>query len=77
MSNKVSKAPLDLIHSDIWGPTPTSLGRYSYYVSFIDDYSRYTWLYLLKKSDIYQAFYNFENLVERKFSKKIISMQTD
>jgi hypothetical protein len=36
------------------------------------------WLYLLKqKSDIYQVFHNFQNLVERKFNKKIISMQTD
>jgi hypothetical protein len=60
LSNNVSKVPLDIIHSDIWGPAPTSVGRYSYYVSFIDDYSRYTWLYLLKKkSDIYQAFQNF------------------
>jgi hypothetical protein len=78
ISHNISKAPLDLIHSDIWGPTPTSVGRYSYYVSFIDDYSRCTWLYLLKKkSDIYQIFHNFQNLVERKFNKKIFSMQTD
>jgi histone deacetylase 1/2 len=78
LSDNVSKAPLDLIHSDIWGPAPTSVGRYSYYVSFIDDYSRYTWLYLLKKkSDIYQVFQNFQNLVERKFDRKILSMQTD
>jgi histone deacetylase 1/2 len=76
--DNVSKAPLDLIHSDIWGPAPTSVGRYSYYVSFIDDYSRYTWLYpLKKKSDSYQVFQNFQNLVERKFDRKIISMQTD
>jgi hypothetical protein len=33
--NKRSAAPLDLIHSDVWGPAPTSIGRFSYYVSFI------------------------------------------
>jgi hypothetical protein len=37
LSDSVSKAPLELIHSDIWGPAPPSVGRYSYYVSFIDD----------------------------------------
>jgi histone deacetylase 1/2 len=78
LSDNVSKAPLDIIHSGIWGPAPTSVGRYSYYVGFIDDYSRYTWLYLLKKkADIYKAFQNFQSLVERKFDRKIISMQTD
>jgi hypothetical protein len=59
LSPNVSKAPLELIHYDIWGPAPTFVGRYSYYVSFIYDYSRYTWLYLLKhKSDIYHLFHN-------------------
>jgi len=45
-------------------------------VSFIDDYSRYTWIYLLKrKSDVFQVFHNFQNLVERKFGRKILSKQ--
>jgi len=78
ISNSISKAPLDLIYSDVWGPAPTSVGRYTYYVSFIDDYSKFTWIYLLrKKSDVFQVFHNFQNLVERKFSRKIISMQSD
>jgi hypothetical protein len=47
-------------------------------VSFIDDFSKYIWVYLIKqKSDVFQVFKNFQNLVERKFNKKIISMQTD
>jgi histone deacetylase 1/2 len=74
----VSQAPLDLIFSDVWGPTPTSIGRHTYYVSFIDDYSKYTWIYLIKKkSDVFQVFYDFQNLVERKFNRKIISVQSD
>jgi len=67
----VSKAPFDLIFSDFWGPASPSVGRYTYYVSFIDDASKYTWIYLLKKkSEVFQAFQNFQNLVERKFNKK-------
>jgi len=69
---------LELISSDVWGPAPVSVGRHSYYVSFIDDFSKYTWIYLIKqKSDVFQVFKNFQNFVERKFGRKIISMQTD
>ncbi|XP_072147998.1 uncharacterized protein [Setaria viridis] len=73
-----ASAPLALIHSDVWGPAPTSVGRFTYYVSFIDDFSRYTWIYLLKnKSDVFDVFLDFQRLVERQFDKKILSMQTD
>jgi hypothetical protein len=78
ISTSVSQAPLDLIFSDVWGPAPTSVGRYTYYVSFIDDYSKYTWIYLIKKkSDVFQVFHDFQSLVERKFNRKIISVQSD
>jgi histone deacetylase 1/2 len=47
-------------------------------VSFIDDHSKYTWIYLLRqKSDVFAVFHEFQDLVERKFDKKILSMQTD
>jgi hypothetical protein len=45
----VSTSPLELVFSDVWGPASESFGRYKYYVSFIDDYSKFTWIYLLKK----------------------------
>jgi hypothetical protein len=38
-SHHVSTMPLELIHSDVWGPTIASSGGFKYYVSFIDDYS--------------------------------------
>jgi histone deacetylase 1/2 len=46
-SFSVSNNPLDLIFSDVWDPAPTSVGRNNYYVSFIDDFSKFTWIYLL------------------------------
>jgi histone deacetylase 1/2 len=66
------------VFSDVWGPAPASVGRYKYYVSFIDDYSKFTWIYLLKKkSDVFQKFHDFQHLVERQFNRKIVAMQTD
>jgi hypothetical protein len=68
--NKRSAAPLELIHSDVWGAAPTSAGRFSYYVSFIDDHTKYTWIYLLRqKSSVFAIFRDFQALVERKFNK--------
>lgn len=52
--------------SDVWGPAPTSIGRHQYYVSFIDDFSKFNWIYLLhRKSEVFQCFNEFQNLVER------------
>jgi hypothetical protein len=51
-SDSKTKGILELIHSDVCGPMPsTSLSGYVYYVSFIDDYSRKTWVYFLKSKD--------------------------
>ena len=78
ISTSVSTKPLQLIFSDVWGPTPTSVGRHSYYVSSINDYSKFTWIYLLKhRSEVFQVFQNFQALVERKFDSKIIAVQSD
>ena len=47
-------------------------------MSFIDDYSKFTWIYLLKhRSEVFKVFHEFQTLVERLFNKKIITMQTD
>jgi hypothetical protein len=77
-SSSVSSHPLELIFSDVWGPAPESVGRYKYYVSFVDGYSKFTWIYLLKyKSEVFQNFHDFQSLVEHLFDRKIISVQSD
>jgi histone deacetylase 1/2 len=77
-SERVSTMPLELVHSDVWGPAIASPGGYKYYVSFIDDYSRFCWIYLLKhKSDVEQVFYAFQAHVERLLDAKIKVVQSD
>ena len=77
-SSSQSSFPLQLVFSDVWGPTCDSFGRNKFYVSFIDDYSKFTWIYLLKhKSEVFQHFHKFQQLVERQFDKKILALQSD
>ena len=46
---KRMKHILELVHSDVFGPVKVpSLGKSLYYVSFIDGFSRNTWIYFLK-----------------------------
>ena len=68
-----AKGILDIVHSDVCGPmTATSLSGYVYYVSFIDDYSRKTWIYFLKgKNEVFSKFKEFKALVENLSEKKI------
>jgi hypothetical protein len=50
----------------VFGPVPVpSLGKSVYYVSFIDDFSRNTWIYFLrKKYEVFDKFKEFKALVE-------------
>ena len=76
VSTSVSTKPLQLIFSDVWGPAPTSVGRHEYYVSFIDDYSKFVWIYLLKKrSDVFKFFRTFKPWLSANFLVK--SLQCD
>ena len=71
-STNVSSYPRELIHSDIWGPTPISLKKeYKYYIHFIDDYTKYIWIYPLHlRSEAKTIFQKFQILVERHFDRK-------
>jgi transposase InsO family protein len=57
----------------VFGPVLVpSLGKSVYYVSFIDDFSRNTWIYFLrKKYDVFDKFKEFKALVENQTEKKI------
>jgi hypothetical protein len=55
----------------------TSTG-FCYSLLFIDDYSRYFWIYLLrKKSETFNVFTQFKAMVEKQFDKSILCLHND
>ncbi|WP_416514657.1 GAG-pre-integrase domain-containing protein, partial [Klebsiella pneumoniae] len=45
-----SSKPFDLLHVDVWGPSKVpSRSRHKYYVVLVDDYSRVSWVFLLRE----------------------------
>ena len=73
------KSPLQLVHTDLCGPMQTpSLTSNVYFMSFIDDFSRKTWVYLLKqKSQAFDVFKNFQAMVKKESDKFIKVLRLD
>ena len=67
------KVILEYVHSDVWGPSPVaSLSGKWYYVVFIDDYSRFVWVYFLKeKSEVFATFKSWKAQVETQTGHKV------
>ena len=72
-SGSISTDIFDLIHSDVWGPSSVSnIGGSRYFVVFVDDYSRYTWIFNMKHHfELLQVYSNFAKMIETQFSKRI------
>jgi hypothetical protein len=78
-SDSRSAGILDLVHTDVCGPmSQKSLSGCEYYLTFIDDYSRKTWIYFLKaKSMVFAQFQEFRALVENQLGKRIKVLRSD
>jgi hypothetical protein len=78
-SESIASASFDLIHSDVWGPSPVpSMSGSHYFVIFVDDFSRYTWVFLMKsRSELLDIYRNFAKMVETQFSKRIKAFRSD
>ncbi|KAM1072945.1 hypothetical protein ACFX2B_017883 [Malus domestica] len=70
---------LQLIHADICGPIkPASNSKKRYLLTFIDDFTRKTWVYfLVEKSEAFRFFKVFKSLVENETDASIKSLRTD
>lgn len=69
----------ELIHVDVCGQFKNaSLGGSKYFLTFINDFSRKTWIYFMdKKSSTYEKFIVFKKLIENETRKPIKILQTD
>ena len=79
ISNKLHSIPFALIHSDVWGPCkiPTYSGA-RWFISFIDDCTRMTWVFLLKdKAAIQTVLPNFCKMITTQFGTPIKKFRTD
>ncbi|KAL8117736.1 hypothetical protein AgCh_015569 [Apium graveolens] len=70
---------LELVHTDVCGPMRTpSLAENRYFVLFIDDYSRMTWVYFMKyKSEVFSIFKKFKKFVEKQSGCYIKVLRSD
>ena len=47
--NKRASTPFELVYYDVWGPCPVlSPTEFKYFITFVDDFSCVTWIYLMK-----------------------------
>jgi Reverse transcriptase (RNA-dependent DNA polymerase)/gag-polypeptide of LTR copia-type/GAG-pre-integrase domain len=78
-STSFSTSPLELVHSDLWGPSPIlSDNGFRYYVNFIDDFSGFTWIYFLRsKDELVHVFQLFKSQVENTLQHKIKTLRID
>ena len=73
--------PGEIIHTDSFGPAPVATyGGHRYFVSFTDDYSRYSVIALLKNhsaSAVFEEFVKFKAKFETMVGKRIIKVRSD
>ncbi|CAL1358977.1 unnamed protein product [Linum trigynum] len=78
-SDSVYDEPFDLVHTDLWGPSPvTSRMGFRYFALFIDHKTRYTWVYFLKrKSELATVAKQFISMIRTQFGKTIKILRSD
>lgn len=77
--NNMSEHAFDLVHIDTWGPfgTPTVEG-YMYFLTIVDDYSRATWIFLMKtKNEVLHIFPRFLTMVETQYKTQVKAVRSD
>ncbi|XP_021815963.1 uncharacterized protein LOC110758410 [Prunus avium] len=78
LSNNKAALPFELVHSDVWGPTRVTSHGFRWFVTFIDDCTRLTWVYLMKnKHDVASILPNFCAIVSTQFHAHVKVFRTD
>jgi len=74
-----AKYLFELVHTDVYGPMSVlAQGGYEYFITFADDYSRYGYVYLMRrKSKAFEMFKEFRAEAEKQLGKHIKALQSD
>jgi len=77
--NKRAKSAFELVHSDVWGPCPViSKTGHKYFITFVDDFSRMTWIYFMKsRSEVFTHFCAFYAEVKTQFNASVRILRSD
>ncbi|XP_035842111.1 uncharacterized mitochondrial protein AtMg00810-like [Helianthus annuus] len=78
-SDYQASAPLELVHSDVFGPVKqSSLNGMRFTITFIDDYSIFVWTYFIKeKSEVFSKFKEFEADAEKMTGYQVKYLRSD
>ena len=74
-----TKSPFEFVHTDVLGPSrfASTLG-FRYFVTFIDDYSRCTWLFLMKpRTELFSIFQKFHVEIHTQFNTYFHILRSD
>ena len=73
LSNNRSEVPFSIIHMDVWGPSKVNcLSGARWFISFINNCSRTTWVYLLKgKSETIPILQKFYKMIQTQFGVQV------
>ena len=76
--NRTSK-PFKLLHCDVWGPSPREdIHGYRWFLICTDDYSRFTWLFLMKsKTEVTKQIKVLCNMIKCQFKEKVQGIRSD
>ncbi|BFG29747.1 hypothetical protein CerSpe_160210 [Prunus speciosa] len=78
LSNNKAALPFELVHSDVWGPARVTSQGFRWFVTFIDDCTRLTWVYLMKnKNDVASILPDFCAMVSTQFHARVKVFRTD
>ena len=76
---KRARKPLEVVHSDVCGKLRNkSISGAEYFLTFIDDKTHFTWVYVLKrKNEVFQKFVEWNKMIERQSGRKLKILRTD
>ena len=78
ITNITTSKPLELVHTDLCGKLNPSFGGFEYFMTIVDDYTRFLFTIPLKrKADTFKAFKDWITYVENHTNEKVLAVRSD